>query len=72
MDLDLIVSRETIHEGQGLVANTFIDDLVDERCWEFVFGKSVIEIMKVQMRMVPYFLLTGMGLETHDSMRWGG
>jgi hypothetical protein len=47
MDLDLIVARETIHEGQGLMACTVIDNLVDERGWEVVFGTSMIEIMKV-------------------------
>jgi hypothetical protein len=38
MDLDLIVARETIHEGQSLMAWTVIDNLVDERHWEVVFG----------------------------------
>jgi hypothetical protein len=47
MDLDLVVSRETIHEGQSLVACTVIDDLVNERGREVVFGTSVIEIVKV-------------------------
>jgi hypothetical protein len=47
MDLDLIVSGEPIHEGQGLMASTIIDNLVDERGWEVVFGTSMVEIMKV-------------------------
>jgi hypothetical protein len=47
IDLDLIVAKEPIHEGKGLVANTIIDNLVDERCWEVVFGTSMIDIMKV-------------------------
>jgi hypothetical protein len=29
------------------MACTVIDNLVDERCWEVVFGTSMIEIMKV-------------------------
>jgi hypothetical protein len=47
VNLDLIVARETIHEGQSLVACTVIDNLVDERGREVVFGTSMIEIMKV-------------------------
>jgi hypothetical protein len=47
MELDLIVAREPIHKGQFLVADTIIDDLVDERGWKFVFGTSVVEITKV-------------------------
>jgi hypothetical protein len=47
MNLNLILAREIIHEGQGLMVGTVIDNLVDERHWEVVFGTSVIEIMKV-------------------------
>jgi hypothetical protein len=47
VDLYLIVARESIHEGQGLMAGTVIDNLVDERCREVVFGTSMIEIVKV-------------------------
>ena len=46
MNLDLIVAREPVHEGQGLMVGTVINNLVDERCWEVVFGTSMIEIMK--------------------------
>jgi hypothetical protein len=47
MDLDLIVARETIHERQSLVACTIINNLVNERYGEVVFGTSMIEIEKV-------------------------
>jgi hypothetical protein len=47
MDLDLIVAKEIIHEEQGLMAFTFIDNLVNERGREIVFGTSMIEITKV-------------------------
>jgi hypothetical protein len=47
MDLNLIVARETIHEGHSLVAFTIIDNLDDERGREVVFGTSMIEITKV-------------------------
>jgi hypothetical protein len=46
VDLDLIVSREAIHEGQSLVACKIIDNLVDERSGEVFFGKSMVEIVK--------------------------
>jgi hypothetical protein len=46
MDLDLIVAREPIHEGQCFLAGTVINNLVDERGWEVVFGKIMVEIMK--------------------------
>jgi hypothetical protein len=42
VDLYLIVARESIHEGQGLMANVVIDNLVNERCREVVFGTSVV------------------------------
>jgi len=47
MDLDFIIAEEPIHEGQYLVTDTVIDNLVDERGWKVVFGTSMVEIMKV-------------------------
>jgi hypothetical protein len=47
VNLNLVVARETIHEGQSLVAGTIINNLVDKRHWKIVFGTGVIEIMKV-------------------------
>jgi hypothetical protein len=41
------VAKETVHEGQSLVACIFIDNLIDERCGEVFFGTSMIEIAKV-------------------------
>jgi hypothetical protein len=46
MNLNLVVVRETIHEGQGFVAGTIINNLVDEGNWEVFFGIDMIEIMK--------------------------
>jgi hypothetical protein len=46
MYLDLIVAEEPIHKGQCLMADTVINNLVDERGWKFVFGTSMVEIMK--------------------------
>jgi ABC-type spermidine/putrescine transport system permease subunit I len=51
MNLNLIIARELVHEGQGLMAGTTINNLVDERRWEVVFGTDVIEIMKVSAYM---------------------
>jgi hypothetical protein len=48
VNLNLVVARETVHEGQSLVAGTIIDNLVDKGCWKIVFGTGVIEIMKVR------------------------
>jgi hypothetical protein len=47
MNLDLVVARETIHEGQSLVTHAIIDNLVDEGRWKIVFWTSVIEVVKV-------------------------
>jgi hypothetical protein len=48
MDLDLIITREIIHEGQSLVAYVVVDNLIDERHWKVVFGTGVTEIAKVR------------------------
>ena len=47
LDLDLVVSEKTVHKSEGLMSSACIDDLVDERCGEVVFGTRLIEIMKV-------------------------
>jgi hypothetical protein len=47
MNLDFIVAKEPIHKGQCLMAGTVINNLVDERGWKVVFGKSMVEIAKV-------------------------
>ena len=47
VNLDLVVTRETIHEGQIHMTCAIIDYLVNEGCWKVVFGTGVIEIAKV-------------------------
>ena len=42
LDLDLVVSGKTVHERKGFMSSTRIDDLVDERCGEVVFGTCPI------------------------------
>ena len=47
LDLDLVVAGKSIHEGEGLMSGACVDDLVDERCGEVVFGTCPIEIAEV-------------------------
>ena len=42
LNLDLVLSRKTVHEGKGFMSGACIDDLIDERCWEVVFGSRPI------------------------------
>jgi hypothetical protein len=51
VNLDLVVTKETVHEGQSLVTCAIIDYLVDEGCWKVVFGIGVIEIAEVRTDM---------------------
>jgi hypothetical protein len=63
MYLDLIVAGEPIHKGQCLMADTIIDNLVDERGWKVVFGTSMVEIVKVSADMnSALFLVNGDGV----------
>ena len=50
-NLDLVVSEKTIHEGKGLMSSACIDDLIDEGCWEVVFGTCPIEVAEVCANM---------------------
>ena len=47
LDLDLVVAGKSIHEGEGLMSGACIDDLVDERGGEVVFGTCPIKITEV-------------------------
>ena len=47
LDLDLVIFEKLIHEGKDLMSGTCIDNLIDEGCWEVVFGTCSIEIMEV-------------------------
>ena len=44
----MVIARESIHKGESLVVNTVIDNLIDKRRWEVVFGTCMIEIVKVR------------------------
>ena len=64
-DLDLVVTKKSVHEGEGLISGACINDLVDEWGGEFVFGTCPIEIMEVCANVNgTLFLFTGIGLET--------
>ena len=46
-DLELVRSGKIVHEGKGFMTGTCINDLIDERCGEVVFGTCPIEVTKV-------------------------
>jgi hypothetical protein len=46
VDLNLVIARESIHEGESLMAGAVVDNLIDERRWEVVLGTCVVEIAK--------------------------
>src|ERR1700722_9086089 len=41
--LNLVIARESVHEGESLVAGAVINDLIDEGRWEVVFGTCIVE-----------------------------
>ena len=47
LDLDLVISGKIVHEGKDLMSSACIGNLIDEGCWEFVFGTHPIQIMEV-------------------------
>ena len=38
LDMDLVISGKAIHEGKDLMSGARINNLIDEGCWEVVFG----------------------------------
>ena len=44
LDLDLVISGKTVHEGKYFMSSARIDDLINERCGEVVFGTCPIEV----------------------------
>ena len=47
LDLNLVISGKSIHEGKDLMSGTCIDNLIDEGCSKVVFGTLPIEIVEV-------------------------
>ena len=46
-DLDLVISRKTVHEGKCFMSGECIDDLIDEGCGEVIFGTCPVEVAEV-------------------------
>ena len=68
VNLNLVIARESVHERKSLVAGAIVDNLIDERRWEVVFGTCIVEIAKVSANANgACFLSTGTGLETHEA-----
>ena len=64
-DLDLVISEKPVHEGKYLMSGARIDNMIDEGCWEVVFGTLPIQIMEVYANVDgTLFLFTGTGFET--------
>ena len=47
LDMNLVVSEKSIHERKYLMSSACINDLVNEGCWEVVFGTCPIHITEV-------------------------
>ena len=45
-NLNLVVSRKSIHEGKYFMSGACIDDLIDDVCGEVVFGTCPIEVIE--------------------------
>ena len=45
--LNLIITREPIHEGEYITPNTIIDDLINKRCQVVFLWTSLIQISEV-------------------------
>ena len=45
LDMNLVISGKAIHEGKDLMSDARINNLIDEGCWEVVFGTCPIYII---------------------------
>ena len=50
-DLDLIIARETIHEGKDVDSNTVINDLINEQCQVIALSTCFVQIMQISTHM---------------------
>ena len=46
-DLNLVMSGKVVHEGKYLMSDACIGDLIDEGCWDVVFGTRLIYIVEL-------------------------
>ena len=51
MDLNLVISKKSVHEGKGLMSGACINNLIDEGCGEVVFGTCPTEVVEVCANM---------------------
>ena len=66
-DLNLIISRKTVHEAEYLASRTLIQNLIDKWCGKIILGQALFKSRKsVHIWIVPCFLSIGMGFETHS------
>ena len=72
LDLDLVISKKSIHEGKDLMSSACIDNMIDEGCGKFSLGHAqFISWKSMQTWMVPYFLFMGIGLEAQVMYEMG-
>ena len=64
-NVNLVVTRKTVHKGKDLAPETFINDFINEGGRIVVFRIGTIKIsISTQMQIVPCFLFTEMILDT--------
>ena len=51
LDLNLVISGETVHEQKDLMSSVGVNDLVNEWSREVVFGTCQIQVMKISTNM---------------------
>ena len=49
--LDLIITRETIHEREYLMLSGVVDQNINVRKWEIIFGACPVQILVVYAHM---------------------
>ena len=48
-DMDLVITRKSIHEVKDFMTGTSVNDLVNKQSGEFVFGKIQIQFTEVSI-----------------------
>ena len=43
-NFNLVIARESIHEGKRFASSTIVENLINERCRIIVFGTSGVQI----------------------------
>jgi len=62
-DVNLIVSKKSIHEGEYFSSCTLIDNMVNEGCGEVVFWTSLVQISEIHTNAYGSFLfINGNGI----------